>query len=65
MAFDPNDPNLLTPEKKLYNVKKKVNEIHRQLSVEEEHAESEEELRLIHMMKVVLAEINRELDRSI
>lgn len=65
MSFDPNGPDNLTSDQKLYNIKKRIGEIRRTLRNEEEFAVEEDALHIIHMMMVVLADIEKEIDRTV
>lgn len=64
--FDPNDPKLLTAEQKLFNMKVRVNSIKRTMDkIVHDPAESSDAVRLAHMVKAALVEIESELNRTV
>jgi hypothetical protein len=64
MSFDPDTS--LTAEQKLFNVKKKLNELDRKFYDLEHHLTTPFEIvRIVHIMRVALKEIENEVDRTV
>jgi hypothetical protein len=65
MAFNPDNPDNLTVEQKLYNVKVKVNQIVRLVDdISHDSVTPIEVVRFAHLVKAAMAEIQKEIDRT-
>ena len=66
MPYDPNGPDNLTPQQKLYNIKKKVNEINRFVDeISHSLVTPIEVVRFAHVIKAAMVEIDKEIDRTV